>query len=477
MRFKLAVLTIFLLNLCILSQPTHAVAIVPFDPSTVKTDSPIIITSYSFHGPRVSYVQLFNSSSEVINLQDWQLSYKITGQADPVVLAPLQGLLKPSNYIVVADSSFINSADFGYSLNIPAAVTASASTISLESANYLAHTVTLKFDAHSDYWQRNISTSTGNYLTTFAFFVPPTSFTLYGGGLYEYPSQTGMQVSEILANPRLCSPLDTQADCSDYVKLYNSTSQPIDLSQLRLRNGYQGQTSTASNTYALSGTVEPEHYAVIPASVTNSGGFVWLEDAYGIKRYDNTVVEYPDASSDSKKGQAWAYDANDGQWKWTLQPTPADGPNVFPLPIVKVTATITSVQPCREDQYRSEDTNRCRSLASLVTATIVPCDDDQERNPVTNRCRKIVPTASQPAPCKAGQERNPDTNRCRNVTSPGVPAAAFAVEPMLETGKAFTGWWALGGIGTLAIGRGAWEWRSEMRAGIRRVRSFFTSGK
>ncbi len=200
-----------------------------------------------------------------------------------------------------------------------------------------------------------------------------------------------------------------------------------------------------------------------------------MEDAYGVKRYDNTVMEYPDASSDTKKGQAWAYDTADGTWKWTTQPTPVDGANVFPVPIVKVTATSTSTKPCREDQYRSEDTNRCRSLASLVTATPAPCDDDQERNPVTNRCRKIT-TATSPAPCKEGQERNPDTNRCRNAVS-SVPDAAFQVEPFLETGKAFTGWWALGGIGTLAIGRGAWEWRSEVLNGIRKIGSFFTSGK
>jgi hypothetical protein len=477
MQFKAAVLAVFFLCLCILSTPVHAVDVVPFDPASVKTDSPVIITGYSFHGPRVSYVQLFNTSDEVVNLDGWQLSYKITGQTDPVVIASLHGLLKPSNYIVAADSSFMTSADFGYTLNIPAAVTANASTISLDApTSYLPHAVTLKFDAHSDYWQRNISTSTGNYLTTFAYFVPPSPFTLYGGGLYEYPGQTGLQVSEILANPRACSPLDTAGDCQDYVKLYNPTGQPIHLDQFRLRSGYQGQTSTASNTFSLNGTIEPGHYAIIPASITNSGGFIWVEDAYGIKRYDNTVLEYPDASSDIKKGQAWAYDASDGQWKWTIQPTPADSPNVFPAPIVKVTATTSSTKPCREDQYRSEDTNRCRSLASLVTATPAPCDDDQERNPVTNRCRKIATAASQLAPCKEGQERNPDTNRCRNVVS-SVPAADFAIEPIAETGKAFTGWWALGGIGTLAVGRGLWEWRGEMLDGIRKVGSFFTSGK
>lgn len=155
-----------------------------------------------------------------------------------------------------------------------------------------------------------------------------------------------------------------------------------------------------------------------------------------------------------------------------------DGPSVFPAIPVKETAAkvSTSLTPCREDQYRSEETNRCRSLASAASTTLAPCAPDQERNPDTNRCRKLATTTNQLTPCKEGQERNADTNRCRNVVS-DVPESAFSVEPLLETGKAFTGWWALGGIGALAAGRGAWEWRSEMRAGIHKIGSFFTSGK
>jgi hypothetical protein len=79
-------------------------------------------------------------------------------------------------------------------------------------------------------------------------------------------------------------------------------------------------------------------------------------------------------------------------------------------------------------------------------------------------------------PCKAGQERNPETNRCRNATA-AVPVADFAVAPIADTGKAFVGWLALGGIGLLAVGYGAWEWRREVVAGVQKVRSFFTSSK
>ena len=485
MRSIRALLAVFFFTITLfVGQPAHAVDVVPYDPSTLKTDSPIIISGYAFHGPRVNYVQLFNTSDHIIDLTGWRVEYTITGQTIPVKLADLHGLLKPTNYGLVADTSFLPAADFTYALQVPADVTAAASSIAVQPPDtYLPHTVTLKADTHSDYWQRNISTATGNFLSTFSFFVPTATFVLYGNGLYEYPSDTNLEIAEILPSPRTCSPLETDPACCEYIKLHNPTDKPIDLSLFRLRSGAQGQSATASNTFGLVGMLDPGHFVIVsastnqPVSLTNTGSFVWIEDSYGAKRYDSTVVEYPDASSDSKKGQAWAYDSSDGQWKWTAQPMPSDQPSVFP-PVVVTSGSVTStLVPCREDQYRSEETNRCRSLASLATASLTPCADDEERNLATNRCRKLASATSQLVPCAENQERNPDTNRCRNVASSKIPDASFAVQPIKDTAKAFAGWWVLGGLGIVAVGYGAWEWRREMLMGIRKVSSFFTSGK
>jgi hypothetical protein len=156
---------------------------------------------------------------------------------------------------------------------------------------------------------------------------------------------------------------------------------------------------------------------------------------------------------------------------------PYDGPSIFPAAPPKIKAMSTKTPtPCKEGQYRNEETNRCRSIAAEATA-LAPCDDDEERNPATNRCRKIASLASQLTPCKEGQERNPETNRCRNVAAAVPPDAAFGVEPVADTGKAFIGWWALGGVGILALGYAGWEWRQEIAAVIRKVGTFFTSGK
>ena len=137
----------------------------------------------------------------------------------------------------------------------------------------------------------------------------------------------------------------------------------------------------------------------------------------------------------------------------------------------------TALTPCKEGQYRNEETNRCRSFATLVSS-LKPCADDQFRNPETNRCKKIASSDDMAlADCGEGRERNPVTNRCRNVASTTPAAAGFAVEPVADTVQAFTGWWVLGGIMTVALAYAGWEWRDEIKSFVRKSGSFFRSSK
>jgi hypothetical protein len=478
--FKIAIAAMSLF-LCLIPATAGAISVTPPPASSLKIDAPVIVTGYAFTGPKLLYVQLFNSSDRVVDVTNWQVEYTISAQTEAVKMGELDGKIKPGGYAVMGEQGSVPAADFLYTVTIPTGVTGSVNGIKLIPAGqYKDSNIVVKTDATTPYWKRNISTTTGNYLTTFSSFMPDATFILYGNGLYEFPEDTLIQFSEILANPRGCSPLEQAGDCHDYVKFYNPTSLPMDLSLFRLRVGYQGQNSTSSNTFLLAGIIPAGGYLTVssdsdarPISLTNSGGFVWLEDLYGTKRYDTTVSEYPE--SDSKKGQAWAYDRADGTWKWTLQPVPGNGASSFVFPVEKP-KVVSSGVACKEGQYRSEETNRCRSLAS-VTA-LAPCDDDEERNPETNRCRKLAAAANaELVPCKEGQERNPETNRCRNATALSPPDAAFKTEPIAETGSVFMGWWALGSVGILAVGYGVWEWRHEMIGAMQKVGTFFTSGK
>lgn len=456
---------------------THAISA---EESPVPYYSPVFVTALQTSND-LDVIELHNDSSDPIDMSSWTI--EVTGQVSGGVMTcdiQLSDWLLPDSYVVLAKSGVLNDATGNVRIYTPCATTMQsiAKLTLLQNVN-----VQEELTPTVGTFVRKGETKTyrtGVFSKDFVSMTAPNRTTVYANAWYAPPTNATLQVSEVLANARDCSPLETSLDCGDYVKVYNPTNQPIDLADYRLRSGFAGQSSSPSNTYSLQGMVAPGHFAIIATSadmrlvsLTNSGGYVWLEDAQGITTYANTVQEYPDASSDTKKGQAWAYDNSDATWKWTTQPTPTDTPSIFPLPLPTATKIVTTASPapCKEGQYRNEETNRCRSLATAVTA-LASCDEDQERNPATGRCRKLASAASQQlTPCKSGQERNPDTNRCRNVAT-GVPAANFAVQPVMETGNAFIGWWAVGGVGTLAIGYGVWEWRHELLAGVRKVRAF-----
>ncbi len=152
-----------------------------------------------------------------------------------------------------------------------------------------------------------------------------------------------------------------------------------------------------------------------------------------------------------------------------------------PCPVGKYRNTLTNrcrtieadaavLATCDIDQYRNPDTGRCKKIN---IATVTPCRDDQYRSEETNRCRAITAASAQ-KPCKDNQYRSEETNRCRNLPAANVPESAFAVQPVKEGTMAFVGWWALGGVGLLAVGYGTWEWRREIRRFIGHVVSRFS---
>lgn len=485
--------------------PARALVVEPFVPLPEQTASPVIVSGYAYDATSVLYVQLFNKTGEVVDLTGWHIDQKATGATDYSPLAKLDGLLLPSNYVLVAAAGFIDGQDFRFDASVDDAIGASAIRL-VPTPTFKPEEVTIGATTQSNFMRRNVSTTTGNYLSTFSPFTPTDSDVLYGGGLYDYPQEAGVRIVEIQANPRDCSPIDMEPECDDYVKLYNPTKQPIELVDFRLRSGFQGDNATSSNTYLLDGMINPGHYAVIsisadnrPVTLTNSGGYVWLEDIYGVHMYVPTVQKYEDASSTTHKGQAWSLDPSDGTWKWTTLPTPGDTTNVFPVEMAVEAVDDTAFIPCQPNQYRSTETNRCRlipvpdvtSLAACsageyrnpltnrcrkvsIETTLTPCDQGEERNPDTNRCRSVAASSSSLKPCLENQERNPETNRCRIKTSaPISDTTPFPVEPIAQNGSSFTGWWALGGIGAVGVGYGISEWHKELvllfRRGLRHL--------
>lgn len=343
--------------------PTYALDTVPSTGIQTKVNGPLLITGYSFSGHSLRYVQLYNSSGSVVSLDDWRVSleYAPSGQQ---TYATLAGNVAPGKYVTIANETTVPTATFTFIDTNPTSdpIPTSVSLLAPASSNYLNEVATPSITSTTPrvtgtpatfYFARNISSSTGNFLSTFTAFIPSPTFGLISDGLYVAPVSPSLQTIEIYPDAKACSPIETDPACMDYVKLLNTSTAPIDLTQFRLRTGQYGSTSTNSNTAKLSGVLLPGHSESFSLNLSASGSWVWLEDAYGSMVYESSLQSYP--SSSGHEQQAWSMD-NQGVWQWTAFATPGDTPNVFApaVPVNQCSGVIVNeiaANVATEDQY------------------------------------------------------------------------------------------------------------------------------
>ena len=295
-----------------------------------------------------------------------------------------------------------------------------------------------------------------------------------------------LQLTEILPN---AVGSDTG---NEFIEIYNPTDRMIDLS---LYSVVVGVNSDKVYAFPVGATIAPGEYRsfsdlVMKFTLVNTTGRVVL------RAIDGSVLGDTGTYASPADGESWAF--IDGMWAYTNQPTPAAANKASVVDELAVDTT-DGLAPCPAGKYRNPLTNRCRTIETdanvlgacdegqyrnpetgrckkIVTTTLTPCKDGQYRSEETNRCRNIV-TASVQKPCKDNQYRSEETNRCRNLTTTSVPDSAFAVQPVKDSAMAFVGWWALGGVGLLAVGYGVWEWRHELRAWMDQTISRFSGSK
>lgn len=322
--------------------PSSASALdaLPTGPSQVpKTDGPFLITGYSFQGHALRYVQIANTSALPQQIDGWQLSAAWSGGVwtYPGVLS---GVVAPSKKIIIGDQAAVNGATFTFNADAALLNDARISSISLTPAvasgwNDAVATVSVSGTTPSVaslpatyFFSRNISSSTGSYLSTFTAFVPDALFRLEVDPLYSRPSSASLRLVELYPKSSSCAPGDSSSLCGDYIKLYNTSDEAVVLSDFRLRSGAAGQSATSSNTTYLPELLLPGHgYVSFPVGLVDSGAWAWLEDRYGLAPYNDTVTSYPSASS--KDGMAWSLNDTTGQFQWTRFPTPGSEPNKF----------------------------------------------------------------------------------------------------------------------------------------------------
>ena len=478
--------------------PTRVMAetIVP-TPTDIPENAPVMITSYQTRsqGAELEFLEIYNNDSAPIQLREWTITDTVNNRTLLFSPALRDGLLEPHAHTVIAADGAVAQASYrinGWSVTPP--VVKTMTNFRLSHDGYRALDLALSAKNIDSWMMRSYLTASYSSSTFEANYR-----TLYDDGLYVAPTlPAGLKFVEIYPYASDCPPFDTSVLCGDYVKLANTSAGAIDLDGLVLRTDSGSTNRTTSNTITLGGTLAAGEYRAIALmdndarlSLTNSGGYVWLEDTWSLAHYDETLTRYEPAGS-SQQGYAYALDLSDGMWKWTTTPHPADA-NVITQPQVAVTVcpegkylnpdtgrcrtvadVINTLATCEEGSERNPLTNRCRKIATATTASaLTPCKEGQERNPATNRCRSIASAVAELLPCDEGYERNPTTNRCRKIKATDMPTVGYPVQATPASSQTTALWWAVGGICALALGYAGWEWRQEIARGARRALSVF----
>lgn len=479
-------------------EPAQEPVVVP--PVAPLPVSPLLITAYKATGSHVHAIQLYNNTSSMLSLEGFTLVY-VAGDEE-YELPLVDGWIEPRSYMVLAWEGESDYADIEFRFD-----NSGGGILKLVELTHDAYQ-SVRVEAPSDYdgaLLHRFKSTAGNYTTNVSFSA--SSPTVSGGGLYVLPEAPDLSVLEVLVNPRDCTYGETLDDCYDYIKIRNDSAYPLDLSLYRFRSGYANTNSTANNTTYFDAVLQTGEVRTLThgsngsrMNIAANDGTIWLEDVYGYVSYDLGVAPYVDSDLAAQSGRSWAYNEQTEQWQWAT-PSPHENVNNFTQPEPEVAATLErqlapcrdgqyrseetnrcrsialggdTLKPCREGQYRSEETNRCRSIASAAASVLKPCADDQFRNPETNRCKKIA-SSEDLADCGEGRERNPNTNRCRNVLAAAMPLAPFAAEPTVQqVQQSMLGWWMFGGLSLVAVAYAGWQWRFEAGRLVRQVRGRFS---
>lgn len=461
---------------------------------------PPIITEVQMNGS-VEFVELYNPNDEPLALTGLKLRYHGNGTAPTIVqLVDLQLItMAPKSFAVFGHdlpADTIVTAPFNQALNNTVGAVLVYDTVSSQVVDKVAWGAAAAGSGYGYYdietaeaapvnnsLQRCFASGQVHYSdprnTSTEFLVYSNDLPTPGVGLdcplpappVAITTCSGIVISEIGANR------DEQ-----FIELHNPTAASIAIAGC----GLQTNRSTTKVHTITQPTLEPNQYLTVFIHDTDltltktTSGTVYLLSSDGQSEAD--VQMYNDLVEET----SWSR-FTDG-WRQTYAVTPGmDNINQPYLPcnegyfrnletgrcnLIPVDDPLT---PCEPGKYRSEDTGRCRTVVAVDTRK--PCQDDQYRSEETGRCRNIVTAASTRKPCNDNQYRSEETGRCRNLAASSVPDAAFAVQPVKDTGMAFVGWWALGGVSLLALGYAGWEWRREILTGVKRAISVFSSNR
>ena len=250
--------------------PTPALATTSVTPQPVDLPkSPVLVTGYQFYGSDLTFVQLYNNSSNLVALDGWQLEYLASSELEeqPILLG-LEGYLLPRSYAVLAGSEAVKGSDSYFQLPSLGPDFKPFSLTLSSPADFAPDSVLFGQNNLSNQRYELTQSTAGNYTTTskFASVDMTRQLPLYGGGLYEPAEDTPLRIVALMANARACGPLEADLGCFEFIKLYNASLEPVDLDDYRLRFGYGNERSGIANTIHLTGKLEADSYLVVKAA-------------------------------------------------------------------------------------------------------------------------------------------------------------------------------------------------------------------
>jgi hypothetical protein len=231
----------------------------------------------------------------------------------------------------------------------------------------------------------------------------------------ESPTTLPLQITELLPNP--ASPQTDDQD--EFIELFNPNNESIDLEGYKLQAGNSFSYSFTFDTQSIA----PGSYLAIyvrdsDVLLANGGSKARLVSSAG------EVVSETEAYEDADDGEAWALIG--GIWQWTITPTPNQA-NVLSFPELTQTSKTTAAK--KSSTKKTATTKSATTKKPKAAKTTVP------------------KTPKQAAENASGEEESPT-----------------------EIAPVHSG--LLAGVGTVALGYGAYEYRKDMSNFLYRLRRY-----
>jgi hypothetical protein len=486
-------------------------------PQKVSALSPsgLIINEYQVSPNDDEFVELHNPTAHAINVSGWKLRYKPSeGSAWNSEIILHDASILPGDYYLIAKSGHINPVanqtfsflldDEGGHLQIYSpddeiehdlvgwggAVApdgdAAIKPVNGQSSKRLVDKNGRSFDSNNnglDFYISNLPTPGSGGIIDLSETEDPE--------LPEVPVEAYLpiEITELFPDP-----VSPQTDANDeFVELYNPNNESVNLKNYKLKSG--------TKLVALPDIIiEPATYVALFSkdklvSLTNSGSVVTL---YNFNDEDGGVdtVTY----GQSSEGQSFA--KINGSWQWTelstpsaenklkvsvgdVDPSNSSSKNLTPCRSDQFrnpetnrcklkSSSSSSLTPCKAGQTRNTETNRCRSTASFGSSGLKACAADQFRNPETNRCKKLSSASSSLKACGEGQERSKDTNRCRKIAGSNKADVTDAAA-VLSTDKVKQNLPLIAVIGGGSVIYALYEFRYDIRNKFAKARGYLGS--